>query len=768
MSVAVESLFALVLLVTASAGIGLGLISLVGRRVPRGLAPVIGLAAIVWLACAGLFPGLPAWFVGAAIGVAAALGVVVAVRRGSLRPPTRGSVIAYGVAAAITFGIALTAPLVERRVGIPGVALNNDLANHLKQIEFYINPDAFPGTPIWEWYPTGGHAVAAVVAAPLGLDPVATTNALLWATILVTAWVGVAALRRLRMAARILGASLVGVPYLVAGYVGQGAFKEPLVGAFLAAAIVLIVQRPRGLREYVVWPFVALMGVSSVLVYSYVGAAWIAATVAAVVVLAVARAVLVGPWAHVRDRLRQVARGAMAPVVALVAATLLLALPFASNIWLTSRGTDAGVLDEAGNLVGPLSPLQWLGVWPSYDFRVGGFLIGDPAYIVAVVGLVMVAAITGLVMKRALTYLSALGVGIALYAYLAQSSSWYFTAKGLVVLAPLVMICVFVGLHTVWTSQALPGFVRVGTMALASVFGVMALASSVIVFAGSPVGPMEHVDELRSLRPELQGKSVLFMGDDDFVDWELAGATVFPVLDGNRTGLPPADIWNTGRIASAGAPIDLDYLKPSFLDRFDAIVSPAGAAVSGPPPGSVVLARTPHYVVWRLPERVPDRLVAPDNGISPVGIAVCTPELTARPQVVARRADAVFVPAPGELPPGESAEITMGLEPGLWDLAVQYYSPNAVTVQAGGRTFTLPPLLLRPTPFWPVGRIRVTTKAPTRVRFTVHAMRPFSSTMSPLTKKTRFGQMGAFRDGGISRGARAGCGSSVDWIYAAG
>src|SRR5918998_1882003 len=84
------------------------------------------------------------------------------------------------------------------------------------------------------------------------------------------------ALDGVRMPWRALLAPLVALPYLVAAYFAQEAFKEPIL-ALLVLGFALLLPRTRGARTAVA---LGVIAAGVVFVYSFPGLAWLAGTFA--------------------------------------------------------------------------------------------------------------------------------------------------------------------------------------------------------------------------------------------------------------------------------------------------------------------------------------------------------------------------------------------------------------------------------------------------------------------------------------------------------
>ena len=93
---------------------------------------------------------------------------------------------------------------------------------------------------IHQGYPVGPHALVAGLSEGLGTGLVEAFAGLTLAIPVLTALVAFEALRGVRPAARVVAAVLVALPYLVAAYLAQEAFKEPIEALFLLSFALLL------------------------------------------------------------------------------------------------------------------------------------------------------------------------------------------------------------------------------------------------------------------------------------------------------------------------------------------------------------------------------------------------------------------------------------------------------------------------------------------------------------------------------------------------
>ena len=96
----------------------------------------------------------------------------------------------------------------------------------------------------------------------------------------------------------------------------------------------------------------------------------------------------------------------------------------------------------------------------------------------------------------------------------------------------------------------------------------------------SPVGPTGHADQLETFRPLLAGQPTLFLGNDEFILWELAGSPVqwTAVAATPEVPLRPQKEWEYGQA------LDFDSVDAGTLNDYRWVVTPRDAASSAPPP----------------------------------------------------------------------------------------------------------------------------------------------------------------------------------------
>src|SRR6185312_17124803 len=143
----------------------------------------------------------------------------------------------------------------------------------------------------------------------------------------------------------------------------------------------------------------------------------------------------------------------------------------------------------------------------------------------------------------------------------------YLAAKSLAIASPVVMV--LVARAVVEQDWLPPGWWRWAGAAVAIVLAVKLVSVDVPVMRFSKVGPTARMHELQALEPSLAGHDTLFLGNDDFLSWELEHVEHSQVVLGFET-LPT----RRGKAWVYGRALDLDSVDDATLNRFDRFVVP--------------------------------------------------------------------------------------------------------------------------------------------------------------------------------------------------
>lgn len=561
-------------ILVASGCVGQAVLLACGRRRWSWLSPAVGLAAIVAVAWGAV--RLPGEGTAAAIAIGLLVVAAIALLWGRVRGLRHAA--AVGAPALVGALIAASLPfIVERRFGILGTGLNPDMSQHLFAADRLADGEG--SRLLSQGYPLGPHALAVAASRATGASLVHAFDGLALAIAVCAALAPLALLERLGHWRRTLGALLVGLPYLVASYLIQGAFKETMEALFVLAFAIGLhelarVSQPgaRSRRALAAVPL-GVLAVGAVYSYSFPGLLWLAGAAGLWAVVELVSAWRRGSWAAAAS----IARGA-APAAGIgVAVLIVLAAPEVGRMadfagFETFNPGGAGL----GNLFNPISPLEALGIWPSGDFRLDpgdGAMPAVGYYLGELLGLAALAYGLAWSLRRSEWAVPcALAVAVALYAYAHLSGTPYQAAKATVIASPLAMLIAVRALlapEQIVELGAIRGAVgrtrngatgvflrwqRPVKAALAVAFSAAAGASTVLALANGPVGPATYSPALTELRPELRDGSTLVLlpepvlGDEhgrDYAVWELRGGRVCVAAERAATAatrLPPAGI----------------------------------------------------------------------------------------------------------------------------------------------------------------------------------------------------------------------------------
>ena len=539
----------------ASVCVGQAVFRACGRRKWSWLSPAVGLAVTTSVAWGTV--RLPGDGTAAAI----AIGVLVVAslaflfgRVAGLRPA-----VAVGLPPFIGAVIAASLPfIVERRFGILGTGLNPDMSQHLFAANRLAHGEG--SRLLTQGYPLGPHSLVVATSKATGASLVHAFDGLTLAIAACATLAPLALLERFVPWRRTAAALLVGVPYLVASYLIQGAFKETMEALWVLAFAIGLHELSRstlvpGARRgpLVAVPLAAL-AIGSIYSYSFPGLLWLAGAAGLWAVVEIAMKVR----RRSRSAARALVRKAALPAVVAVGVLVVVAAPESGRMvnfasFETFNPPGAGL----GNLFNPISPLEALGIWPSGDFRLDpgdGAIPAFGYYLGELLGLAALAyGLVWWLRRSEWAVPSALAVAVVLYAYAHFAGTPYQAAKATVIAAPLAMLIAARALLSpeqlveLGAIRGAVGRTRTGPSGvllrwqlplkavLATLFCVAAAACSVLALVNGPVGPSTYTPALTELRPELRSGSTLVLIPDqvlsdehgrDYVVWELRGGRV--------------------------------------------------------------------------------------------------------------------------------------------------------------------------------------------------------------------------------------------------
>jgi hypothetical protein len=547
----------LLVILAASCLVGQALFALCGRREWSWLAPPVGLALLTAVAWGTV--RLPGEGVASAVAIAALAASSVAVVRG--RVAGLGPALRIGVPVAVAATLAASAPfLVEGRFGILGTGLNPDMSQHLFAADGLARGEG--GRLLNQGYPLGPHALAVATSEGTGASLVHAFGGLTLAIGVIAALAPLGVLGRLSAWRRALAALLVGLPYLVASYLIQGAFKETMEALFVLGFAIGLHELARGLPgrggEGSLAPLAAVplaaLAAGAAYSYSFAGLLW---PLGALGLWAIGELALAARRDSAAVALALARRAAPAAAVAVGALAVAVApevgrmIDFASFETFDPRGPGLG------NLFNPISPLEALGIWPSGDFRLDpgdGRIPAAAFYLGEALGLAALAyGLAWWLLRAERAVPAALGAAAALFAYAHFAGTPYQAAKAIVIASPLAMLIAARALLSVEPLIEVGGLRgaiarrRGGTagvlvrhqhglrLGLAAAFLAAAAVSSALALANGPVGPATYSPALTELRPALGRDSTLVLAPErmlteehgrDYLVWELRGGRV--------------------------------------------------------------------------------------------------------------------------------------------------------------------------------------------------------------------------------------------------
>jgi hypothetical protein len=710
----------------ASLLVGRAILLALGRRQASFLEGAVGLATLIAVCSVAIrLPGNEATSIACCAVLLVASIVFLFVRSESILGPAVGIAIPVGV---LTLLLASFPFIASGHIGIPGVGLNNDMAMHLVDVDYLVDPSRPEPQSVINGYPLGPHSLVGTVVSALGTQPLYGWLGLLVAVPVLTGITALGGLRELPGGRRLLAAALVAVAYLAASSLGVAGFKELIAGMFLIAfALGLreIEREPEGRIAILIG--LALITAAMVPVYSLPGVAWLAIT---------AGLWLVAHLIRIRSEkgtagVREVVRGSMRIVIPAVAVLLLVGLTqLPKVIDFINSGSIGNVRGTNSKLRYVVSPLESLGIWPSGNWLLGTHDVTH-YWIFGAIGIAgLVFGLVWWIGRRDYAVPSAVlsGLIIWLATKYPENGGLYILAKAVVVPASVVMLLVVTALLT--PGKGWPKRI------FAVVFIALAGYSSFLALRDTVISPDHRLQELSQFQHEVAGQKVLALTSDRFTDYGLRSAEVSSPAFNAEIRVPSA-VTKSQRL-----PIDFDSVPAHVLNDFPYAVTTSAIYQSQAPPGWTLVDSTPSYRLWKrtgttppitnlYEEARPGRVLRCNRPKLAPFARAGGQALTWQPRtVIAKRlywkaggpAGALgeggvtaskSAPIDNQLSPGQTASQTIILPPGKWELSLQYVSPvTGVTVKAPGLDMHLPAgvdaaIPYRPDqgPYWPVGEV---------------------------------------------------------------
>ena len=453
----------------------------------------------------------------------------------------------------VVLGALLAASLpfiVEGNFGILGTSFNPDMSQHLLAADRLA--EGHSSQLLNQGYPLGPHAIVVTLDKGLGIGLVQGFSGLTVAVAILTSLTALAAFRELPAVPRTAGALLIGLAYITASYLAQGAFKETMQALFMLAFVLALREADR------TWPnlplrFVpaALIAAGSIYTYSFPGLIWLGP---ALVLYLLGKALFAAGGADLGDHPSPVARGggtksatgpaARALGLAFVVFAVLALPELGRMLDFHSFETFDPNGPGLGNLFGQISPFEALGIWPSGDFRLApgdgaisalGYYLG-----IAFALALLVYGVIQLWRRGETAILAGLGAAALAYAAARLAGTPYTAAKAIEIAAPLVALSILLPLLTqACRLSPLMGDKsdtrRLGLPAAAALFVAAAGVCSLLALANAPVGPTSYSSKLSEYRRLVgEGPTVVFASPqlleeehgEPFLAWELRGGRV--------------------------------------------------------------------------------------------------------------------------------------------------------------------------------------------------------------------------------------------------
>ena len=657
------------LLAGVATGCGLVLEWIAARRIPGPLLPAAGLALIIVAGQLATVSDATAELATPLVIALALVGVAVAVGTRRLRPEPWTLAAALGAfavfgAPVLLSGEATFTGYIKLDDTATWLAITDRVMEHGRSLGG-LAPSSYEAALDFNF--GNGYPIGAFL--PLGVGAAATAHDPAWLFQPYLAVLGGMLALGLSVAAaplvpstrvRALVAFVAAQPALLVGYSLWGGAKEVVAAALLplvAAVAADIVRQPAPSGEVrsdsavgVVRELIPLAVASAavIAVLSVGGAAWLAP-------LLFPAAVVLGRWVGARTSLR---RAGAFVVMALALIVPALALGGAVAPWARPLTSD----ESLGNLLGPLSVLQVVGIWPSGDFRLDPELEGLTGALIAVsVG----AALGGTALairERAWPLLTYAGGTLAACAAIVVVGSPWVDGKALAIASPCVVLLAVAGAAAAARRGRVDAVVGLG---LLIAIGAGVVWSNVLAYREVTLAPRDQLAELEAIGGRVAGQGPTLMteyqpyGVRHFLrDAEPEGSSE---LRRRRIPLRDGSIVGTGRYA------DTDELDPAALLAYRTLVLRRSPVQSRPPDPYRLVFRGESYEVWQ--RRGPTTGVVLEHiglgtGTDPLDTPRC-----AAVRRLARRAGAGARLAAATRPPPTVAPLTRALRPTAWDAA---------------------------------------------------------------------------------------------------
>jgi hypothetical protein len=279
-------------------------------------------------------------------------------------------------------------------------------------------------------------------------------------------------------------------------------------------------------------------------------------------------------------------------------AVLAAALSFPS-LWVVSNfisGTTNTLTagGELGNLLHRLSTWQAFGIWPTGDFRRPLSAHIAPSYVL--IGMELLALIIGVLwaLRRGrgwpLVFFAASLIG---WGYVSARSNAWGDAKALMIVSPAVIAAAMLGPASLWELGRRPEALLV---AAALAFGV--LWTNALAYRGLDLAPHARLSELDQIGHRFAGQ-----GPTLYTEFEEFGKHF--LHEDQATGSdeswqdPPHATFANGAGTAFGFSSDIDFLAPSYVQRFRTLVLRRAGNAARPPADYRLAYSGRFYEVWQ-------------------------------------------------------------------------------------------------------------------------------------------------------------------------
>jgi hypothetical protein len=613
-----------VMLVLLAAGCGLLVEVATGMRLPGMLLPALGLAFIIVFAQFAVSTDATAELAVPGVVALAIAGVALSPRvrrRRAESPVWRGSLDRWSLGAAVGVFLAFGAPvLLAGEATFAGyirlddtatwLAITDRVMEHGRSLDG-LAPSSYEATlasyirtgyPLGSFLPLGiGHALTGQDVAWL-FQPYIAFLAAMMALCLYSLVTPLIPPERLRALAVFVGAQSA----LLFGYSLWGGVKE-MAGAWLialaSAAVAPILVEGSGARAVIP---LAVASAAMLSVLSAGGGLWLAPALLGALVALVA---LRGRGVAVRNA------GAFT-----IAATLL-ALPALADADAFLGPAVDGVLTvetELGNLVEPLSWLQFFGIWPVRDFRFSPDELAATRILILVAALAALLGIAWALSWRQLglpIYVTTASIGCL--AIVLFGSPWV-DAKALATASPAVVFAGLVGAVAIFERGSR---VEAAVIAMAIAGGV--LWSNVLAYQGVNLAPRDRFAELERIGEQVAGEGPSLM-----TEYEPYGVRHF-LRDSAPEGASELRrrqvLLRRGGFLDKLQTADIDEFRLQSILVYRTLVLRRSPVSSRPPSMYRRVWSGRYYDVWQRPEataRVAEHLSLGDS-VEPTGKARC-------------------------------------------------------------------------------------------------------------------------------------------------